>query len=208
MNESSTESATTASNLPGVSATLSLLRDLGDTVHRLSERSASVEREHLVQSTRLRRLLEEQTGTLAAELSTALQEVQTAHLSARSESERRHDLRKTHIKKAQERARASQFKAIEEFEGKRKFEIQREQLQATRRRDEAIQAERHRLEAFNAALTAERDALAAFEGRAISTLSGYPAFQRQEHLVQRDQGAGIEQRVIPPAHFLAPSTRR
>lgn len=179
MNKPSTRSAATANSLPSASETLALLRELGDTIRTFSEREEKVEREHLVQSAKLRRTIEEETGAATEALSTDLQEVKTAHLAAKSEIERHYDLRRTHIKQAQERCRGSQFKEIEEFEGRRKFEIQREQLQATRDRDAALQEERHRFDEFTAALTAERDDLAAFEGRAIATLSGYPAFQRQ-----------------------------
>jgi len=166
-------------SLPGASQALALLRELGDTVRAFSEREEKVERDHLVESTRLQRTVEEEAGVVSEALSTALQEVKTAHLSEQSELERHYDLRKKHIKKAQERCRAGEFKAIEDCDGKRKFEVQRDQLEATRGRDTAIQEERARFAEFTAVLTAERDALAAFEGRVIATLSGYPAFQRQ-----------------------------
>ena len=179
MNESSTESGTTASSLPGASEALARVRELGDTLRTFSEREAGVERDYRVQSARLSRSLESEVGAVTEDLSTTLQQIKTAHLSTKSDIERHYDLRKTHIKRAQERCRTSAFEKIEALEGKRKFEIQRDQLQATRRRDEAIQTERKRFEDFTALLTVERDALAAFEGRALATLSGYPAFQRQ-----------------------------
>jgi len=169
----------TASKLPGASELLASLREFGGAVRAFSEREQQVEREHLVQSAKLRRALEQETGAISEALSSALQEARTDHLSRKSEIERHHDLRKTHIKKAQERARAGAFKAIDEFEGKRRFAIQRDQLQATQQRDEAVAAERRRFEEFTAELTNERDTLAAFEHRVVATLSGYPRFQRQ-----------------------------
>ncbi|MCU0789125.1 MAG: ATP-binding protein, partial [Verrucomicrobia bacterium] len=179
MNASSTKSATTANSLPGVPATLALLGGFRDTLRSFSEREAGVEREHLVQSARLRKQLEQETGSVAESLSAALQEIKTGHLSDKSALERHFDLRKVHIKKAQENCRAAAFQLIEEQEGRRKFEIQREQLEATRKRDGDDLAERKRFDAFTAGLTVERDALAEFEGRAIATLAGYPVFQRQ-----------------------------
>jgi hypothetical protein len=158
---------------------LALLGEFRDTLQAFSEREAKVEREHLVQSARLRKQLEQETGSVAESLSAAMQEFKTSHLSEKSALERHFDLRKIHIKKAQENCRTASFQIIEEQEGRRKFEIQREQLQATRKRDEDQLAERKRFEEFSAGLTVERDALAEFEERAIATLAGYPAFQRQ-----------------------------
>jgi ABC-type multidrug transport system fused ATPase/permease subunit len=155
------------------------LRQLADTVRTFSEREAALERDYRIQSARFSRSFESEVGAVSAELSTTLQQIKTDHLSTKSQIERHFDIRKTRIKRAQERCRTRAFEQIEAREGKRKFEIQRDQLQATRRRDEAIQAERQRFDDFTARLTAQRDALAAFEGRALATLSGYPSFQRQ-----------------------------
>lgn len=142
-----------------------------------------MEREYLSQSAKLRRSQEEQAGAVSEALSIRLQEVKTEQLQARAAMERHHDLRKTHIHRAQERVRAAELQQIEGLEGKRKFEVQRAQLDATRERDAGLQAERDRFEAFRQVLAGECDALAAFEARVMASLSGYPAFQ------QRLQGA-------------------
>ncbi|MCU0770681.1 MAG: ATP-binding protein [Verrucomicrobia bacterium] len=167
------------SSLPGVSEALTRLRQFADTVRTFSEREAAVERNYRLQSAKISRTLESEVGAISEALSTTLQQIKTAHLSFRSDLERHFDLRQTHIKRAQERCRTTALQSIESLEGKWKFAIQRDQLQATRQRDEALQAERKRFEEFTVLLTSERDALAAFEARALSILSGYPAFRRQ-----------------------------
>ena len=62
-----------------------------------AEREAKVERDYLVQSTRLRKQLEQETGSVAESLSSAMQEIKVNHLSEKSAIERHFDLRKHHI---------------------------------------------------------------------------------------------------------------
>jgi DNA segregation ATPase FtsK/SpoIIIE, S-DNA-T family len=178
LNAPSNKSTPTATELLSAPQTLELLRRLRDTVRDLTHRATEATRDHESRATKLRAQLQ-QTVEREREQAAAASEAEKAAVAAqRSQTETFSLARNKRIGRATQNSRERKLAQIESEEGRRTFEIQRDLLEAERKRDEDLKNARSTMEAFNARLAGELASLQRTELRARGVLSPYRSLAR------------------------------
>ena len=171
MNAPSNKSTPTATELLSAPKTLALLRQLRDTVRDLTHRAAEATRDHEARAAKLRAQLQQAVEREREQAATASEAEKAAVAAQRSHSETFSLARNKRIGKATQNSRERKLAQIESEEGRRTFEIQRDLLEAERKRDEDLKNAKTTLESFNARLAGELASLQRTELRARGVLS-------------------------------------
>ena len=166
-----------SSNL-GIGKTLELLDRLKGTVRELTARGDKLNQDVQAGTARERRRREALTEEHATQLFATIGEADATFTAARSATEAKHDARKAWIGKAFQVSKENCLGDIEDQTGTRKYELQKQMLQAERDRATGLTAAATKLEEFKASLAAEQAALAPLETATRSALSGYRRFVR------------------------------
>jgi DNA segregation ATPase FtsK/SpoIIIE, S-DNA-T family len=157
---------------------LALLDRLRLAIREAIARAEELERDFSARNRKLRAQFDE---AMAAERTrwTAENEAEQTEAAARRQcAEAHHAARQKRIARAFENARKQKVAEIEGAEGKKTFEIQRDQLEADRVRDSDTQDNKNNYENFNARLAEQQTALYQTGIRARSALSAYRSLAR------------------------------
>ena len=166
-----------SSNL-GVSKTLELLERLRGTVRELTARAEKLSSEHNARIGRERRLRDTAAEKQAQELGAAISDAEAAFAAANEAAKANYERRKTWIGKAYQASKEKCLADIENQTGTRKYELQKQMLQAERDRDAGLANAATELEEFRANLAAEQAALSLIETDACGAFKGYRSFVR------------------------------
>ncbi len=173
LNAPSNKFATIATDRLSAPQTLALLGQLRDAVGRLTRRLAETERDHETRVTKLR-AQHHQAGERGREqLAAVLQREKTEAETEQVRFDAITEGRKKFISKTAQSSREKKLAQIESEEGRRTFEIQRDLLEAERKRDETIKQANVTLESFNGQLANHLAVLQATEANARGVLSPY-----------------------------------
>ena len=164
-----------SSNL-GVGHTLELLERLRSAVRELTLRAEKLNAEFYARTGQERRLRESAAEKQATQLAAATGEAEAAFAAAKQAALARYQARKDRIGKAYQASKDRALADIETHTGTRKYELQKQMLQAERDRDAGLAQATKTLEEFKAALSAEEAALAALEAAAYQSFKGYRSF--------------------------------
>jgi hypothetical protein len=166
-----------SSNL-GVSKTLDLLDRLRGTVRELTARAEKLNAEHEARTSRERRLRDAAAEKQAKELAAAMSDGEAVFAAAKEAAIANYEARKAWIGKAYQASKEKCLGDIENLTGTRKYELQKQMLQAERDRDTGLANAATALEEFRANLAAEQAALSLIETATRSAFKGYRRFVR------------------------------
>jgi uncharacterized membrane protein len=150
-----------------------LLGRLRDTVGDLTHRATEATRDHESRAARLRAQLQQAVEREREGAAAAVEAEKAGATAQRSHSETFSLARNKRIGKATQNSRERKLAQIESEEGRRTFEIQRDLLEAERKRDEDLKNAKATLESFNARLAEELASLQRTEQRAKGVLSAH-----------------------------------
>lgn len=184
-----------------VGETLELLDCLQQAIHEAAAKGIEIEKQFRIQTQRARQIFEKETRELESQ---AAEENAQADALAQAEKERilaRGAARRARIGQAAKSCLDHALQEIESQEGRRKFEIQRDLLQAGRTRDAARATAEQACEQFKQALADSYRSYVALSERARASFRSYPRFQRLlggrqsagEPVPAADENAALEQ---------------
>jgi hypothetical protein len=122
--------------------------------------------------------LERTLSELEAQLAADTQTLEETARTRRERIEARHDRRCARLEQASKSARTRRLQEVESWEGNRKYEIQRDLLQADREKDSGTKQAEDNLTAINEALAKEDENLAKLEASTLAAFRGYRWFRR------------------------------
>ncbi|HEX4644335.1 MAG TPA: hypothetical protein VH598_01875, partial [Verrucomicrobiae bacterium] len=167
------------SSKTGVREMLDLLESLKGAAQDFAAREDKLNQEHRVKAGRERQrrdeAIEELAGKLNAQIAEADASLQTAKDSAKATLE----LRKARIARAGRSAKEQALKQIEGQVGSRKYELQKQMMQAEPERDAGFAAAANAWQESKDQLAAEHEALVLLEKKAQKAFKGYGAFRRR-----------------------------
>ncbi|NBV22150.1 MAG: ATP-binding protein [Proteobacteria bacterium] len=166
------------SNFTSTTATLELLHRLREAVRIFVTREDQLQREQLNQSARLTQRGDAVVTQRAAQLQGELTALENALNETRAGLVGRWDGRQARLIRAQKNSLRQQLTRIEERENLRKFELQREMLNAQRRREAGLKAASAAHVEFTAQLKVEQERLVREADGARVALRGYGSWKR------------------------------
>jgi hypothetical protein len=166
-----------SSNL-GVGKTLELLERLRGTVRELTARAEKLNAEYNARTGRERRLRDAAAEKQAKDLTADISDAEAAFAAAKEAAIANYEARKAWIGKAYQASKEKCLADIENMTGTRKYELQKQMLQAERDRDTGLANAATALEEFRANLAAEQAALSPLETAARGAFKGYRRFVR------------------------------
>lgn len=172
------KSAATVSSFASTTTILDLLQRLRDAVRTFVAREDQLLREQQAQSARLTQRGEAVFTQRAGQLQNELLELENVVRAACAALTARWDARLARLTRAQKNALRQQLMRIEERENQRKFELQRELLNAQRQREAGLKAAGTAHAEFLAQLKPEQETLAREEASAWVALRGYAIWRR------------------------------
>jgi len=144
---------------------------LRDTVRELTRRTTETARDYESRAAKLRAQFQQAAEREREQAAKAVEAEKGDTAVRRSHIETFSQARNKRIGKATQNSRERKLAQIESEEGRRTFEIQRDLLEAERKRDEDLKYAKSTLEAFNARLAGELASLQRTELRAKGVLS-------------------------------------
>lgn len=157
---------------------LELLENLKHTVREFASREEKLTQESRLKTDAIHRLaktaLEEEEARLAEELGQA----ERAAQAERDRLQHRHTQRSAWIRKAHRPSKAQILRHIDDHEGRKKVELQKALMDATRGREQALAANDAALAEFNQQLAENRQAFVALEESALGALGAFGKFKR------------------------------
>jgi hypothetical protein len=163
---------------PGAASIVELLDRLKTAVRELGARADKLNDEFRIKTGRERQqraaALEEQNRQLAA----ATADADTAFENAKAAAQTNFEARKLRITRAYQSCRENALANVEKKAGRRKYELQKQMLQAEKDRDASFAAAATALAQFKADLAVEQEHLARLEGQTQRLFRGYRGFLR------------------------------
>ena len=159
--------------------TLELLRRLRDVGRTFAAREEQLQREQHTQESRLQQRCEAVFAQRSEQLQAERTTLENFLAEARWRLTTRWDNRRARLDRAHKNALRQQLTRAEERENQRKFELQRELLNAQRQREAAFKAASTTHAEFTAQLKVEQESLAKLTERARVALRGYGSWSRQ-----------------------------
>ena len=167
------------SKLLSTAETLNLLHRLRDAAGTFVAREDQLQREQQTQEARLKQRCEAVFAQRSEQLQAAATALETSLSESRAHLATRWDNRHARLQRAQKNALRQRLTRIEEFENQRKFELQRELLNAQRYREAGFKAASAEHAELTAQLKLEQESLAKLTERARIALRGYGSWSRQ-----------------------------
>ncbi|MFZ4680953.1 MAG: FtsK/SpoIIIE domain-containing protein [Terrimicrobiaceae bacterium] len=178
------------SELPGVSATIELLRDLRDKINVLTAREQALTRSRESISLTQTRSLEAAVLAENERFAAVLAESEAALAAARENFEAWNTRRQARISKAHVNARKQVHDRIERLKGREIYAVQQGTLAAGRTREQSLAANEARQQEQAGNLENARVALAAVERKARAAFRGYWTFRRLLGAIAAQPAAG------------------
>ncbi|MFM8469536.1 MAG: FtsK/SpoIIIE domain-containing protein [Limisphaerales bacterium] len=167
------------SKLISAAETLDLLRRLRDAGRTFTAREEHLQREQTAQTTRLQQRSEAVFAQRSEQLQAQLAALENSITASRSALNTRMDQRRARLERAHKNTLRQQLTWAEERENQRKFELQRELLNAQRQREAAFKAASTEHAEFTALLKIERESVTQLSAQARVALRGYGSWSRQ-----------------------------
>jgi hypothetical protein len=157
---------------------LRLVEQLKSALRDFAGREERLQREHRQRLAAERERCEAEAAGDLARWRQEAGSLTSALPAARAQLEARHQSRASRIAAARKSAERHALARIEEREGRRRYELQREMMRAQRGHDEGLAAAAAACEQFKADLAVEHDALAQVENDARAMFKGSAGFAR------------------------------
>ena len=162
----------------GKQETLELLDRLRATVREFAAREAKLEHEFRTQSAAETKLVEAAIRRETAQLADALAAADTSHQTEREQCRSRFEQRKTRIAHAHRASRRQAVKAVEHEEGRCRYTIQKNSLEAERRRETELAAATATWGEMQRKVAESRAAFEPLEADAQRAFRGFGRFRR------------------------------
>jgi DNA segregation ATPase FtsK/SpoIIIE, S-DNA-T family len=167
------------SNNPGVTKVLDLLDRLKGTVRDFAAREERLEQDFRTKTVRESRQRDGALEELATRLADETLEADAKHHAARQACDAAYEKRKARINKARQTSKEQAQAKIENKTGHRKYQLQKEMLQAERDREASPVSAAARCQEFKNNLAVQEQSLARLELDARRAFRGYGAFRRR-----------------------------
>jgi hypothetical protein len=162
----------------GTRETLELLERLRATAREFADRQARLEHQFRTQSAAEDRASEAALRRETARLNDALAAAETAHQTDRTRCAARFEVRKKRIVRAHDSCRRQAVKAVEDEEGRRRYVIQKQTLEAERRRETELAAATTAWNELQQRVADSRAEFAPLEAAAQRAFRGFSEFRR------------------------------
>lgn len=175
------------SSIPGITATLELLHQLKSLVREFAAKNDALRQSWQARRSTLSKSFEAATKQRAAELNSELAALDSELEISRQNAQSRRESRAARVAEAHKRSLKGALDAIEQREGRQKYNLQKRTLDAERQREADLAAASSRLSEFRSKLAESQERFASLEHAADQAFSSFPAFRRL--LVEPADGA-------------------
>lgn len=158
--------------------TLELLDQLKETVAQFTARERDLDRSFQSKVNAERERLKAALADLDADLAAKLAQAEADAAAARRNENAAYERRRARISDAWKSSKTQALARIGDQEGRRKYKLQTETMQATRNRKDGLAATEEAYEEFKASLHAEDQVLLTLEESARQAFRGYGTFRR------------------------------
>lgn len=162
-----------------VSETLDLLGRLQNTVRDFAARGKTLEQNHRFQLSSTRRICDAGIKDLDARLAGTLEEAETKFQTAKEEFEARHARRLKWLARAQRTSQGQRQQEVRDFEGKQKYQLQRDLLQNERKQETGTAQEHSDHAAFAARIVEAQNQFTAVDYAVQKAFGAYKKLGQQ-----------------------------
>ena len=165
-------------NFLGVSQALDCVERLRSTVRDVTTREEKLEREFATRTAALRKRRDTAMDIARKELETQLSASDQIRSEKRQAAQLRFDHRTTRIQAAFQASQKQAVRRAEEEEGRRKYRLQTEGMQAKRDRESGMSRTEKRFQAFGKQMESEDKKLTQLEADSYEVMRGFSSFRK------------------------------